>query len=106
MTDDNEPIRISQVVNFRFEEEDPFAIYASYNYGGLLEFKASLKPKGRRSSISPFHLPEAYKRNLKVNQKKLNDVFSLMDFIPVANQNYFRSLHGDGNADCEDEDID
>ncbi|XP_047119817.1 uncharacterized protein LOC124802842 [Schistocerca piceifrons] len=81
----------------QFESEDPFKLSVKHSYsdiGAFMSLDIRVKKKGRIVEPNPYQLPIKYRKPLPINQKNIDDVLSLMPYIPAANQDFFRPCTG------------
>lgn len=100
-TDGVTPPRFSKAICFKFDSEEPFQMKLKHLMNE--EFLVlNLKKRGR-SSIPALHL----KRNApnKINKKKLDDVKSLMQYIPPIYHGYYNGLQSSAEVDDQKEDV-
>ncbi|XP_049768938.1 uncharacterized protein LOC126106626 [Schistocerca cancellata] len=103
-----DPHHFSEATQFKFESEDPFKLSVKHSYsdiGAFMSMDIRVKKKGRLLEPNPYQLPIKCRNPLPINQKKFDDVLSLMPYIPAENQDFFRSRTGNNVYDNEVEEL-
>ncbi|XP_049764962.1 uncharacterized protein LOC126094559 isoform X1 [Schistocerca cancellata] len=103
-----DPHHFSEATQFKFESEDPFKLSVKHSYsdiGAFMSVDIRVKKKGRIVEPNPYQLPIKYRKPLPINQKNIDDVLSLMPYIPAANQDFFRSCTGNNVYNDEVEEV-
>lgn len=90
---------------FRTKKNVMFLSY-SQNLMNDISEELNLHKRGRNKCSYDLNMPEKYKSDVKLNSKKVNDVISLMPWIPEVHHPFYKSLVGDGNNCCAVEVVD
>lgn len=96
--DDRSPLKISQARILKFHKENiNEMLIKESNSGNFVAVNLGKKGIRKTKFLTLEKLENKYKEPLKIDEKKLNDVKSLMKFIPENSQKYYLSLVSDIN---------
>ncbi|CAH0558686.1 unnamed protein product [Brassicogethes aeneus] len=94
ITDEKEPLNFNRVRCFRFESNNPNAMFVKHELNGLFK-KVNVGKRGNKlSAVNNIlnTLNRKYDAPLKLNCKKVADLRKLMQFIPPINQSFYLNI--------------
>ena len=109
-TDDKEKVEWMKMKWVRYEKSTPFSIKFRYSHNELEQWKVlnvKRRGKGRPPDLGRIDLPRLRDRPRGIPPKKLEDLLSLLDFIPPAHHSFYTSLAAEteeeAQSECESE---
>jgi len=93
----------------RVTKDKPFQFSYKYSHNALEAWKVvdlSRRTKGRRVDMGRISLPRLYDGPRQINDKKLEDLLSLLDYIPPVFHSFYQELSGCDRDDEAPEEVD
>lgn len=100
--DDKTAPRFSQALCFMFQSNKPYQMQLKHNMNGMFH-TLNLQKRGRAST--PVIHVKCNEPN-KISKKKLDDVKTLMKYIPAIHHTYYNNLIPEENVNEEEENVD
>ena len=88
------------------DKDNPYQFQFRYSHNSLEAFKTvnlKKRAKGRPTSLANIELPVLYENGRSINVKKLDDIMSLLQFIPPLYHDFYKKLRS--TEDSEDSEI-
>lgn len=101
-TDEQQSLEFSNVFSFLFKSDNKKAFYVKHSVNGTYEPVTVVK-RGRPTEISISALKQKYIEPIKIAKKKLENVKSLLPYIPSVYHPFYNSLHEDVTLNVADE---
>ena len=92
-----QPVNWLDIHWIRVTKDQPFHFSYKYSHNALEAWKVvdlSHKTKGRPVDMGKISLPRLYNSPGMTNEKKLDDLLSLLDFIPPVHHSFYQGLGG------------
>ena len=87
-----QPVNWLDIRWIRVTKDQPFHFSYKYSHNALEAVDLSRKTKGRPVDMGRISLPNLYDSPRMINEKKLDDLFSLLDFIPPVHHSFYQGL--------------
>lgn len=101
-TDEHHSLNFANVFSFLFKSDNKKAFYVKHSVNGVYEPVTVVK-KGRPNEISVAALKQKYVEPIKIAKKKLENVKSLLPYIPPMYHPFYNSLREDASLNIDDE---
>lgn len=99
-TDHGNNVNFANAFAFRFINENTKVFYIKHSVHGEYE-QVSIMKRGRPVQTSLDDLIRKYLEPIKISKKKINNVMSLLPYIPPVHHSFFQNLQADLNQDLE-----
>ena len=82
------------------DKDNPYQFQFYYSHNSL---EAKKRAKGRPTSLANIELPLLYENGRSINVKKLDDIMSLLQFIPPLYHDFYKKLRSTEDSEIENE---
>jgi len=100
----------TEVCQFRFSSEMPMSVEITFGFDDEEWQRVNLQRRGRPTRMSEVVLKQRYEGPRPVPKAKLDDVLSLLRFVPPVHHDFYRNVTADERQTCtlqnECEDVD
>ena len=89
------------------QKDEPLSFRFRYSHNSLEAWKTvdlKKRSKGRPPVFTHLALPQLYPSGRAFKKQKMDDLFSLFEFVPPVYHDFYKNLHtGDIQSESEDE---